>query len=181
MGNYVKTMVVITLFIVAIAVTGFKSSISTSVDVLQRSLDLHTKDSASLLAMSLKDIDIESEVELVESIIRGAYALGTFEEVTLYGRPTAGIQNLKMQNKKDMGENALSSSFFQLKASEALADVLLDSKVQGKVLVKSDITPAFKAMQQTVTELMKLFIMLGLGAVIIIGIVVKLMVRNPAA
>ena len=179
MGTYIKTMTVVTLFIVVLAIMGFKSSITTSVDVLQTSLDKHTKDSAALIALSLNGVDIEAEVELVESLIKGAYGLGTFEEVTLYGKPTGESQNLKMQNKKDMGENALKNSFFELKSSEALSDITLDGEVQGKVLVKSDISSAFNAMQATVTELMKLFAMLGLGAIFIIGVVVKFVVKTP--
>ena len=178
MGTYIKTMTVVIVFIIAIAITGFKSSITTSVEVLQSSLDKHTKDSAALIALSLNGVDIEAEVELVESLIKGAYALGAFQEVTLYGKPTGESQNLKMQNKKDMGENALVSNFFELKASEALADISLDGEVQGKVLVKGDVTVAFNAMEVTVSELMKLFAMLGLGAILIIGIVVKFVVKT---
>ena len=179
MGTYMKTMAVVVLFIVVIAVTGFKSSITTSVEVLQNSLDHHAKDSASLIALSLNGVDLEAEVDLVESLIKGAYALGTFEEVTLYGKPSGENQNLKMQNKKDLGKDALKSSFFELKSSEALADILVDGDIQGKILVKSDITIAFKAMEQTVQSLMKLFALLGLGAIIIIGLVVKFVVRTP--
>lgn len=179
MSIYIKTMMVIIVFIVAVAIVGFKVSVDTTVNVLQKGLDSKVKDDAALIALSLNGVDIETEVDLVESLIKGAYALGSFEEVTLYGKPTGDSQNLKMQNKKDLGENALKNSFFELKASESLADIMLDGQVQGKVLVKNDITVAFTQMQETIASLMKLFLILGLGAIVIIGVIVKLIVKTP--
>ena len=181
MGTYIKTMMVVTVFIVAIAIVGFKVSVDTTVDVLQKGLDSKVKDDANLIALSLNGTDIESEIEFVESAINGAYALGSFEEVTLYGKPQGDNQNLKKQNKKDLGENALKNSFFELKATESLADIFYDGEVQGKVLVKNDVTKAFMQMQDTVSALMKLFLILGLGAIVIIGVIVKFIIKTPNA
>lgn len=178
MGIYSKTMMIIVVFIFAIAAVGFKSTIDNSVAVLQKSLDLKSKESADLIALSLNDVDIESEIELVESLIRGAYGLGYFEEVTLYGKPTSESQNLKMQNKKEMGENALKNNFFKLSSKESIADIILDGEVQGKVLVKGDITQAFATMQTSVLSAMKLFLMLAIGSIFIMGIIVKMILTT---
>ena len=178
MGIYSKTMVIITVFIFAMAGVGFKSSIDNSVAVLQHSLDVKAKDSAALIALSLNGVDIESDIDIVESIIRGAYQMGSFEEVTLYGKPSGDNQNLKMQNKKDMGENALVDSFFSLTSSESLADITLDGEVQGKVLVKSDLTEAFTTMQSASSKVLKLFLILALGSTLILGVIVKMILRT---
>lgn len=179
MSRYGKTMMIIVVFILTIATVGFKSTIDNSVAVLQKSLDINSKNSANLIALSLNGVDIESEIELVESLIKGAYNLGSFEEVTLYGKPTGESQNLKMQNKKDLGENALKNSFFELVSKESLADITLDGELQGKVLVKSDISEAFTAMETAVTNVMQLFLILAFGSIFILGVIVNLILRTP--
>ena len=179
MGRYSKTMMIIVVFIFAIAAVGFKSTIDNSVAVLQKSLDMKSKDSANLIALSLNGVDIESEIELVESLIKGAYNLGSFEEVTLYGKPTGDSQNLRMQNKKDMSESALKSSFFELVSKESIADITLDGEVQGKVLVKGDASQAFIAMEASVVSVMKLFLILAFGSIFILGVIVNMILKAP--
>ena len=179
MSNYVKIVTAVALLILVIAAVGFKVSVDNSVAVLQKDLDSKSKDSASLIALSLNGVDIESEIELVESLVKGAYNLGSFEEVTLYGRPSGDNQNLKMQNKKDVGENELKNSFFELKSSESIADITLDGEVQGKVLVKSDVTAAFHAMQESVQSTLKLFLVLAFGAIVLLAMVIRTILREP--
>ena len=178
MSTYIKTMVVTSVFLLAIALLGFKSSVNSATSVLQTSLNNQARDAAALIGQSLNGIDIETEVELTETLIKGAYALGSFQEVTLYGKPQGDNQNLRMQNKKDIADNSFVSSFFELKATESFSDILLDGAVQGKVLVKSDVTEAYTAMEKTVSDLMKLFLMLGLGSVIILAVIIKFIVKE---
>ena len=181
MNTYIKTMAVTSLFIIVIAMLGFKSSVDSTADVLQKSLNSQSRDASALVGQSLNGVDIESEVELTDSLIKGAYSLGSYQEVTLYGKPTGDNQNLRMQNKKDIKENAFVSSFFELTATESFSDILLDGAVQGKVLVKSDVTEAYKEMEKTVSELMQLFAMLGLGAIIILAIIIRFIVKDQSS
>jgi hypothetical protein len=178
MNTYIKTMVVTSIFIVAIAMLGFKSSVDSTANVLQKSLNNQARDAAALVGQSLNGVDIETEIELTDSLIKGAYALGSYQEVTLYGKPAGDNQNLRMQNKKDIDEKAFVSSFFELKATESFSDIVLDGAVQGKVLVKSDVTEAYKEMEKTVAELIQLFAMLGFGAIAILAVIIKFIVRE---
>lgn len=175
MNSYVKVMTTVSLFIIMVLGIGFVYSVNKSATVIQHSLDKKTEDAASLIALSLNDVDIESEIELVESLIRGAYTLGSFDEVTLYGRPQGENQNLKLQNKKDMAKDVLKNSFFELKASESLVNITLDGELQGKVLVRGDIKQAFIALNDAVNAVLRLYIILILGSIVIVGIVLKML------
>ena len=178
MSSYIKVMVTVSLFILAITAVGFKYSVDKNVFVVQDCLDAKTKDAAALMALSLNGVDIESEIELVESLIKGAYNLGSFEEVTLYGRPNGDSQNLKMQNKKDVGENVLKNAFFELKASESFASITLDGEIQGKVLVKSDMKNAFEGLSESVLKILNLYLMLAFGSIFILAVILKTAMNN---
>ena len=178
MSSYIKVMVIVSLLILTIAGVGFKYSVDKTVSLMQTSLDTKTKDAASLIALSLNGVDIESEIELVESLVRGAYNLGSFEEVTLYGRPRGDNQNLKMQNKKDIGKDLFKNVFFELKASESFENITLDGEVQGKVLVKGDRGEAFMGLNDAVSTLLTLFLILAFGSIVILAVIFKTAMKS---
>ncbi len=174
MSVYVKSTAVITVVAIIVMVIGFRFSVEVSSNSVQKSLDARTYDAAKLIALALKDVDMDNDLDFVDSIVNGSFALGSFESVTLYD----ARGKMRIQKQKKVNTQMLSGGMLNLQAKEESADIRDNGGVSGKVVVKSDIRNAYSELEAKVESLMQLFIMLGAGSIILIAVIFKFIMRD---
>ena len=176
MSLYAKVTSVITLLVVAISTISLWFSISISTGSVQTSLDNRAKDAAALVALALNDVDLDSNLDLVEYIINGAFSIGDMEQVTLFD----SMDRVKVERKKAAAVIEHTYGFVTLENRESMAHITMGDSKNGKIVLRSDATQAYALLEAKITELIKLFAIIGVISIILFAVTLKIFMRNDS-
>ncbi len=176
MSIYAKVASVVTVFIVATAGLAFWFSANIAGKSIQENLDLRTADAAKLLALSLNDVDIDENLELVEYLINGAYNLGSFSQVSLFD----ANEQVRVQRQEESAKKVDSKGMFHLVAKDTMAVITLNNAPSGKVVVRSSLEQAQALLNEKINALMKLFGIIAGVSVLLMLVILKLVIPKNA-
>lgn len=172
MSIYAKVASVVTLFIVATAGVAFWFSINIAGESIQENLDLRTSDGAKLLALSLNDVDIDENLDLVEYLINGAFNLGTFAQVSLFD----ANDKVRVQRQEAEAKKIAAKGMIHLVAKDSFAVITLNGTPSGKVVVRSSLEQAQTLLNGKINALIQLFGIIAGASVLLMLVVLKLLI-----